>query len=114
MTQMLKEYSVVRSQFRKTTKQMLQHLLERAINTQDWNTVAYAKQRLRTITNHELYGFIERSRESELDEALTGNIHHARKEFQKCQANEITSLKIKNWVLRYSWEFCSEMKVFSL
>ena len=94
ITAMLKEYSQIRSQFRKTTKGMLQHMLERAINNQDWETMAHAKQRLRAITDHELYGYVVRSRESELNETLVGNIHHARKEFKKHQQNEITTLKI--------------------
>ena len=74
--------------------------------------MAYAKQRLRTITNHELYGFIVRSRESELDEALTGNIHHARKEFQKCQANELTSLKINDQVNTDPHEIQEEVRSY--
>lgn len=94
VTAMLKEYSIIRSEFRKTTKQMLQHMLEQAIEIHDWETAAHARQRLRAITDHELYGYVVRSRESELDEALVGNIHHARKEFKKCQQNELTTLKI--------------------
>ena len=74
--------------------------------------MAYAKHRLRAITNHELYGFIVRSRESELDEALTGNIHHARKEFQKSQANDLTSLKINGQISNNLQEIEEEVQAY--
>ena len=96
MINMIQKHSKLLHQFKQGTKQMLQYALEKAIQDQDWQTIEYAKHRLKRITDQELYGLVIRSKEAELDEASIGNIYHARKELKIAKQTDLTTLKINN------------------
>ena len=96
---MLKQYSVLQSQFRKSTRRMLQVQLEMAIEQKDWDLVEYAKSRLARMVAHDLHGYLIRSRESELMEGQVGSIYHARKEMKNGQAKLLTKLMVDGSVV---------------
>ena len=96
---MLKQYSILQSQFRKSTKRMLQVELEMAIEAKDWDLVESTKSRLARMVEHDLHGYLIRSRESELMEGQVGSIYHARKEMKNGQAKLLTKLKVDGSVV---------------
>ena len=94
LRKMLIDYSKLCSEFRRDTKLLLQAMLEEAIENENWEDATYAKQRLRSMIEEELYGYILRSKENELEEKQTGNTNHANKCFKRQSNSNINTLII--------------------
>ena len=90
----LKDFSVLKAMFRKTTFKVIIHTLEKALVDKDWEEVAYAKSRLKVMIDHTLQGFMIRGRSNKEDPEEQATISHAMKEMKRGKQAQLSQLRI--------------------